>query len=66
MILAGISKQELAKELDISYNTLLLKLQGKSKFTLNQAVKMKNIIHAEEPVEKLFEKSSENGERQVS
>ncbi len=50
----GISKHSLAVELDISYNPLLLKLNGKSKFTLDEAIKIHSITKSTESVEELF------------
>ena len=54
LVLLGISKKELAQALGISYHTLLLKLQGKSSFTLDEALAVKELIRASESVEELF------------
>ena len=54
LALLGISKKELAQALGISYHTLLLKLQGKSSFTLDEALAVKELIRASESVEELF------------
>lgn len=56
MILVGINKKQLAEILGMRYNTLLLKLSGSSLFTLDEAIKIKEAIKAEEPIEKLFER----------
>ena len=58
IILSGISKRELAKSLGISYNTLNLKLRGKSDFSLDEASEIKRILKADEPIETLFAKSA--------
>lgn len=58
IILAGINKRELAKELGINYNTLNTKLSGKSSFSLDEAIKIKDVIKANEPLEILFSKSA--------
>lgn len=50
----GISKKDIAAKLNITYNTLLLKLSGKSKFTLDEALALKEILGTQEPVESLF------------
>ena len=54
LVLLGISKKELVQALGISYHTLLLKLQGKSSFTLDEALAVKELIRASESVEELF------------
>lgn len=51
----GISKKELAKELNISYGTILAKLNGKSKFTFDEAVRIHEIMKSTITVEELFE-----------
>lgn len=56
--LIGMSKKELAKKMNLPYNTLLLKLRGKSKFTLNEALKIKEITNSDESIEVLFEANS--------
>jgi DNA-binding XRE family transcriptional regulator len=58
IILSGISKKELAKNIGISYNTLNSKLNGKSAFSLNEAAQIKRLLKAEEPIETLFDKSA--------
>lgn len=50
----GLSKAEIAAELGIGYNTFLLKLNGKNKFTLDEALKLKGILKTEKTVEELF------------
>lgn len=50
----GLSKVEIAESLGITYNTFLLKLRGKSSFTLDEAVKLKSILSTEKTVEELF------------
>lgn len=56
IILSGMSKKEIAQCLGISYNTLNLKLSGKSSFSLDEAMEIKRILQAEDAVERLFEK----------
>lgn len=56
MILRGVSRKELAKQLDISYNTLNQKLNGKSDFSLSEALKIKQVLNAPDPMETLFNK----------
>ena len=38
----GISKKQMAEEIHMNYNTLLAKIGGKSKFTLDEAVTIKD------------------------
>lgn len=58
IVLSGISKRELAKRVGISYNTLNIKLSGKSAFSLDEAIKIKKEIEANEPIEELFKRSA--------
>lgn len=58
IVLSGIGKKELAKKIGISYNTLNAKLSGKSSFTLDEALKIKEIVDAHDPVEILFSRSA--------
>ena len=51
----GISKKKMAEELGMNYNTLLAKLTGKSKFTLDEAVLIKSYLEEELSIENLFE-----------
>lgn len=55
IILSGVSRKELAQALGMSYNTLNLKLSGKRDFSLDEAIKVKRLLNAKEPVEMLFE-----------
>ena len=55
IILSGSSKRELAKSLGISYNTLNLKLNGKSDFSLDEAIELGRLLHTEESIETLFD-----------
>lgn len=50
----GISKKKLAVDLNMNYNTLLAKMSGKSKFTLDEAVLIKKYLGDNIPVEELF------------
>ena len=50
----GISKKQMAEDIDMNYNTLLAKMSGKSKFTLDEAVAIKTYLQEELPIEELF------------
>lgn len=50
----GISKKQLAEGVHMSYNTILSKMSGKSKFTLDEAVLIKDYLEEEISVEELF------------
>lgn len=54
--LRGLNKKYIASHLDMGYNTLLLKLKGKSCFTLDEAVAFKRLLKADESIEELFNK----------
>lgn len=58
IILSGVSRKELAQALGMSYNTLNLKLSGKRDFSLAEAVEVKRLLNAQDPVEMLFDKSA--------
>lgn len=51
----GISKKRLADDIHMNYNTLLAKMSGKAKFTLDEAVLIKNYLDESTPIEELFE-----------
>lgn len=50
----GISEKQLAEGIHMSYNTILSKMSGKSKFTLDEAVLIKDYLEEEISVEELF------------
>ncbi|WP_052446784.1 hypothetical protein [Candidatus Soleaferrea massiliensis] len=58
LVSIGMTKREMAQQLGIGYNTLLLKLKGDSKFTLDEALAIKKLIQSEESIERLFERSA--------
>lgn len=51
-----LSKKLIAEKLGITYRTLLLKLNGKASFTLNEAMKLKEILNTELSIEELFDR----------
>lgn len=51
----NLSKREIAKKLGMTYNTLLLKLSGKATFTLDEALKLKEILESSLSIEELFD-----------
>ena len=55
MAYKGISKKLLAEAIGMNYNTLLAKMSGKSKYTLDEAVRIREYLEEEIPVEELFE-----------
>lgn len=44
----GINQQWLAKQLDISYQALYVKLKGKGNFSIKQALKIKHLLRLTE------------------
>lgn len=50
----GINKKQMAQDIDMKYNTLLTKLSGESKFTLDEAVKIRTYLNEKVPIEILF------------
>lgn len=51
----GISKKKLADAIQMNYNTFLSKIGGKSKFTLDEAVSIKEYLKEEASIEELFQ-----------
>jgi len=58
LVLIGKSKKELADDLGIGYNTLLLKFKGTNSFTLDEALAIKGILKTRYTVEELFKKGA--------
>lgn len=50
----GISKKQMAEGINMNYNTLLSKMGGKSKFTLDEAVSIKDYLDEDITIEELF------------
>ena len=50
----GLKKRDIAEALGMAYNTLLLKLKGEYYFTLDEAIKLKEILETDLSVEELF------------
>ena len=59
IFVSGIPKKEIAEKLGITYPTFLLKLSGKSYFTLDEAKKLKEILKSDKTIEVLFETAQE-------
>ena len=57
IVFHGYNKKEFAEKIDMNYNTLLAKLNGKSKFTLDEAVQIKEFLQEDISIEELFEES---------
>lgn len=57
--LEGYSCVELAKLMGIGYQVLSLKLYGKTEFSLNQALKLKEVLKSELSIEELFKRSDQ-------
>lgn len=52
----GLSIAEASRAIGISRNTLYFKMGGKSEFTLDEAVKIKDMLQIDLPLEVLFER----------
>lgn len=53
---ARMNKKELAEKIGMNYDTLLLKLAGKSPLSFEEAMSLKEAIHTEITLEELFKK----------
>ena len=51
----GIKRRILAKELNISETALFNKLAGRTEFTLNECLKIKNLLNLNEGLDSLFQ-----------
>lgn len=49
-----LKKKDIAQSLGMTYNTFLLKLKREYPFTLDEALKLKEILQTDLPVETLF------------
>lgn len=50
----NITGQEMAEKIGITNGTFSLKFNGKSEFTLDEALKIKNVLETDLSVEELF------------
>ena len=53
----GISKKQIAVAINMKYNTLLSQMRGKSKFTLDEAVCIKEYLQEDIAIEELFKEN---------
>ena len=59
MALVGMDKRALSEATNIKYNTLMDKLSGRTKFTLDESIAIKRAIKSQLPIEVLFELQEE-------
>ena len=53
----GISKKQLAADINMKYSTFLDKMSGRSKFTLDEAVCIKEYLQEDIAIEELFKEN---------
>lgn len=53
----GISKKQMAVDINMKYTTFLSKMSGKSKFTLDEAVCIKEYLQEDIAIEELFKEN---------
>jgi len=53
----GLSKKEIASAINMKYDTFLSKMSGKSKFTLDEAVCIKEYLKEDIAIEELFKEN---------
>lgn len=63
MALLGVSKSEVARQMEMSYSTLQHKLCGETAFTLAEAVRLHRLLSMPEPLEVAFERIDEHAAR---
>ena len=54
MVRKGITQNQLAELLKLNSSTVSLKMNGKRDFSLNEAMRIKDILNVDIPLEKLF------------
>lgn len=59
LVYKGISKKQLAEGIHMSYGTIISKMSGKSKFTLDEAILIREFLQEDTPVEELFEEGQD-------
>ena len=59
MALGGMDKRMLAEIANIKYNTLMDKLSGRTKFTLDECIAIKRALNSKLTIEELFELQEE-------
>lgn len=57
MAFIGLSKKVLAEKIHMPYSTLLSKLNGRSDFTLDEALKLKDALGTKKALETLFDQN---------
>ena len=53
----GVSKKQIALAINMKYNTFLSKMSGKSKFTLDEAICIKEYLKEDIAIEELFKEN---------
>lgn len=54
LVFANMTKKELAEKVGMKYDTLVLKLAGKSPLNFSDSIKLKEAINTNIPLEELF------------
>ena len=65
MSLSGLRSSDVAERLGISFSTMRNKIKGVAPFTLEEAIRIRQILETDERLEVLFEKTAQ-GERRSS
>lgn len=55
MVKANVTRDALSEHLGVSYSTLTQKINGKRQFTVDEAVKICQVLHIEDPVPIFFD-----------
>ena len=63
LALEGMTKRQLSKLTGIAYTTLMAKFRGASKFTLDEALAIKQVTNAPETIEELFAINDDTAEK---
>ena len=58
MVRKGITQNQLAELLKLNSSTVSLKMNGKRDFSLNEAMRIKELLNVDIPLEKLFAQPS--------
>ena len=58
----GLRLEDVAPQMNIAVSSLSNKLNGKSEFSLDEAIAFKRIVKSDLPLEELFKESNEEAE----
>lgn len=61
MVARGLTQEVLAQHMGFSYKTMYNKLTGRTSWTLEESLRLKEILNVNWPIERLMERRHPNG-----